>query len=405
MLNLNRKKENRKLEKYAVIAIIMAVSIGVSAFLCGCSDKESSDYTPAPSAIKPIQPTKTLVPSQPASESPSKAPDNPQEKSSVEYNEKILEINGRQNHVFLLTIDINDHDISVVPYLAFDRIFGFEYLQSMTEATGAIAAINSGFFFEYGLPSGLVVNNGVIISGGTGKFYSLIIDENGARFEIVKTAVSLNINGQEILLESYNKSPADSKTAVFSSAYGVTDRLGYFRRAMVIENDVVIDYKKVESPVDIPKDGYVVMLPADFAFETDPMGATGTVKFTPSYSDNTMAYECASLLVKDGESLVGDTMPWVGNLNHYDPRTCVGIMQDGRLGFVVIDGRRENYSSGITGRETADLMIELGFTDAAMLDGGGSSQMIYDGITMNSPSSGPNGRPIAGGFMIILDND
>ncbi|MCK5757606.1 MAG: phosphodiester glycosidase family protein [Clostridiales bacterium] len=402
---MNRKEENRKLDKYAVIAIIMAVSLGVSAFLCGCANKESSEFTPTPSATKPIQPTKTLVPSQPASESPTKAPDNPPEKSPVEYNEKILKINGRQNHVFLLTIDIRDYDISVVPYLAFDRIFGFEYLQSMTEATGALAGVNAGFFFEYGLPSGLVVNNGEIISGGTGKFYSLIIDENGAWFEIVKTTVNLNINGQEIQLESYNKSPGDSKTAVFSSAYGKTDRLGYFRRAMVIENDVITEYKKVESAVDIPKDGYVVMLPADFAFETDPMGANCTVEFTPSYSDSTMAYECASLLVKEGESLAGDTMPWVGNLNHYDPRTCVGIMQDGRLGFVVIDGRRENYSSGITGRETADLMIELGFIDAAMLDGGGSSQMIYDGITMNSPSSGPNGRPIAGGFMIILDND
>ncbi len=240
----------------------MAVSLGVSAFLCGCANKESSEFTPTPSATKPIQPTKTLVPSQPASESPAKAPNNPPEKSPVEYTEKILEINGRQNHVFLLTIDISNHDISVVPYLAFDRIFGFEYLQSMTEATGALAGVNAGFFFEYGLPSGLVVNNGEIISGGTGKFYSLIIDENGAWFEIVKTTVNLNINGQEIQLESYNKSPGDSKTAVFSSAYGKTDRLGYFRRAMVIENDVVTEYKKVESAVDIPKDGYVVMLPA-----------------------------------------------------------------------------------------------------------------------------------------------
>ncbi|MCD6323142.1 MAG: phosphodiester glycosidase family protein [Clostridiales bacterium] len=402
---MNRKEENRKLKKYAVIAIIMAVSLGISAFLCGCADRESSEYMPTPSATKPIQPTKTLVPSQLTSKSIAKEPENPPKKSPVEYSEKILEINGRLNHVFLLTIDIRDPDISVVPYLAFNRIFGFEYLQNMAEATGALAAVNAGFFFEYGLPSGLVVNSGEIISGGTGKFYSLIIDDSGPRFEIVKTQIKLNVNGQEIQLESYNKSPVGSKTAVFSSAYGTTDRLGYFRRAMVIENDVITEYKKVESAVDIPKDGYVVILPANFAFEANPIGANCTVEFNPSYSNSTMAYECASLLVKDGESLAGDTMPWVGNLNQYDPRTCVGIMQDGRLGFVVIDGRKENYSSGTTGRETADLMIELGFNDAAMLDGGGSSQMIYDGATTNSPSSGPDGRPIAGGFMIILNDD
>ena len=79
----------------------------------------------------------------------------------------------------------------------------------------------------------------------------------------------------------------------------------------------------------------------------------------------------------------------------------MGITNDGRLGFVVIDGRQNDYSSGTTGRETADVLIDLGFTDAVMLDGGGSSQMIIDGRTVNSPSSGPEGRPIAGGFMII----
>ena len=405
LLNLNRKEENRKLKKYAVIAIITAVSLGIFAFLCGCSEKEPSEYTPTSSTTKPIQPAETLTPNPPVSASPTKAPNNIPKKSPVEYTEKMLEINGRQNHVFLLAIDVGNPDISVVPYLAFDRIFGFEYLQSMTEATGAMAAVNAGFFFEYGRPSGLVVNNGEIISGGTDKFYSLIIKENDIRFEIVKTIVNLNINGQIIQIESYNKSPGVSKTAIFSSAYGATDRLGYYRRIIVIENDVVTEYKKVESAVDIPKDGYVIMLPVDFAFENDPMGAKCTVAFTPSYSVGTMAYECTSLLVKDGESLASDTMPWVRNLDHYDPRTCLGIMQDGRLGFVVIDGRGDNYSSGTTGRETADLMLELGFTDAVMLDGGGSSQMIYEGITVNRPSSGPDGRPIAGGFMIILDND
>lgn len=405
MLNLNKKRENRKIKKYAVIAIIAAVSLGVSAFLCGCSAKKTSEQTPEPTGNKSFEPSATIFPSQPATEIPVKETEVPLKKSPVEYYEKVLEINGRQNHIFMLIVDIKDPDISVVPYLAFNRIFGFEYLLSMAEATGAMSAVNAGFFFEYGLPSGLVVNNGEIISAGTGKFYSLIIDEAGARFEIVKTTISLSVNNQEIMLESFNKSPGGSKTAIFSSVYGETDRLGYFRRAMVIEDNVVTQYKKVESAVDIPSDGYVVMLPADFEIESDPLGANCAVKFTPSYNETTMAYECTSLLVKDGESLAGDTMPWVGNLNHYDPRTCVGILEDSRLGFVVIDGRKEDYSSGTTGRETADIMIELGFIDAVMLDGGGSSQMIYDGKTVNSPSSGPDGRPIAGGFMIIMNNE
>ena len=400
---MNRKKENRLINKKAILAIITAVSLGISAFLCGCADKAGETTSTEPTEIQTNQPTPTASESILPSPSPTSQTEQPLEPSPVSYEKKVLSINGRQNNVFLLKVDISDPDVSVIPYLAFDRIFGFEYLQGMAEATDAAAAVNAGFFFEYGLPSGLVVSNGEIISAGTGKFYSLVIEDGAARFEIIRTELSIEINGQVIEIESYNQSPGDSATAAFSDYYGATDRLGYLRRIVVIENNIVKEYRKSEAPADIPKNGYVIMLPADYEMESNPTGKPVTVKFTPSFGEDTMAYECASLLVEDGISLAGDTMPWVGNLNHYDPRTCVGVLDDGRLGFVVIDGRQPNNSSGTTGRETADLLIDLGFVDAVMLDGGASSQMIIDGLTVNSPSSGPEGRPIAGGFMVILN--
>lgn len=396
---MNKKEESKISNRIEVIAILTAVSLGVSAFLYGCSEKES-DINKTGSIRTPNYQTQSLLP---AAEEPSPGNEEGPSVNPVEYLEKILEVNGRQNHVFLLMVDLESPGVTVKPYLAFDRIYGFEYLQGMAEATGAIAAVNAGFFFEYGLPSGLFMSDGEIISAGTGKFYSLVIENKKARFEIVQTVLTLKINGIQLELESFNRPPGDSDFAAFSDYYGSTDRLGYFRTILTITDGVVSEYRVAESPVDIPKDGYVIMLPADFSFGFDPIGSEAQVDFEPTFNTGTMAYECSSMLVENGVSLAGDTMPWVGNLNHYDPRTCVGIMEDGRLGFVVIDGRQENYSSGTTGRETADMLINLGFTDAVMLDGGGSSQMIYNKITVNNPSSGPNGRPIAGGFMVIVD--
>lgn len=395
---MNKKEENKNFSKIAVIAILMAVSLGVSAFLCGCSEKKTKTEEPDFSDTPLEQPS--AIP-----ESPKPSPENEVTPAvdPVEYAEKILEVNGRQNHIFLLMIDLQNPRVTVKPYLAFNRIYGFEYLQGMTEATGAIAAVNAGFFFEYGLPSGLFVSDGEMFSEGSGKFYSLILENNKARFEIVKTEISLTVNDVKIKLEAFNRPPGNSEYALFSYSYGSTDRLGYIRTILTIKDGVVFEYRIAESAVSIPKDGYVVMLPADYSFEKNPVGSKAIIEFSPSFEAGTEAYECASMLVENGISLAGDTMPWVGNLNHYDPRTCVGIMKDGRLGFLVIDGRQENYSSGTTGRETADLLINLGFSDAVMLDGGGSTQMIYKGVTVNSPSSGPNGRPVAGGFMVIVD--
>lgn len=382
-----------------MIVILTAVSLGISAFLCGCSKKDA--VTNEPDNIKHIieEPQESVMESAaPFPEKKEKEFENP-----VEFVEKILEVNGRQNRVFLLMVDLKSPGVKVKPYLAFDRIFGFDYLQGMAEATGAAAAVNGGFFFEYGLPSGLFVSDGELISAGTGNFYSLILENDRARFEIVKTVISLKINERIIEFDSFNRPPEDSGFAVFSDYYGSTDRLGYLRTIMIVTNGVVVEYRTAETPVEIPKGGYVIVMPADYSVGSDPIGQEAQIEFEPSFDEGAMAYECSSMLIENGISLAGDVMPWVGNLNHYDPRTCVGIMKDGRLGFAVIDGRQENYSSGTTGRETADLLISLGFTDAVMLDGGGSSQMIYNGITVNSPSSGPNGRPIAGGFMVIVD--
>lgn len=376
----------------------MAVSLGVSVFLCACSEKrenkEANRPTITPGEVQSSMPIPALSPN------PTAQPVIPENNLSILYEKKILKVNGRQNHVHILTVDLTEPDITVMPYLAFDRIFGFEYLNEMAVRTGASASVNAGFFFEYGLPSGLYVKDGEMISAGTGKFYSLIIEKDRARFDEIKTSITLRINNESIELESFNRPPGDSATAVFSDAYGSTDRLGYLRKILSIENGVVTDYRTTESAEEIPEDGFIVMLPADFKFKTNPTGSNASIEFTPEFDEGTMAYECASMLVQDGKSLAGDMMPWVGNLNHYDPRTCVGILKDGKLGFVVIDGRRKD-STGTTGRETADILIDLGFIDAVMLDGGGSSQMIYKGETVNTPSSGPDGRPVAGGFMII----
>jgi len=65
---------------------------------------------------------------------------------------------------------------------------------------------------------------------------------------------------------------------------------------------------------------------------------------------------------------------------------------------VVVDGRQDGYSEGMTRRELADLMLELGCATALNLDGGGSSILLLadDSGTLqikNRPSDG-SPRPI-----------
>ncbi len=56
--------------------------------------------------------------------------------------------------------------------------------------------------------------------------------------------------------------------------------------------------------------------------------------------------------------------------------------------LVVVDGRDTGYSTGVTMTGLAEIMASLGATTAYNLDGGGSSEMWFDGEVVNQPSNG-----------------
>ncbi len=89
-------------------------------------------------------------------------------------------------------------------------------------------------------------------------------------------------------------------------------------------------------------------------------------------------------LLRDGEKqpIPGE---WA-NTRH--PRTLIGHFENGDLLFIVIDGRREGWSKGVTLEEAQKKLLEFNVRDAYNLDGGGSSTFYYDGEVLNRPSGG-----------------
>lgn len=79
------------------------------------------------------------------------------------------------------------------------------------------------------------------------------------------------------------------------------------------------------------------------------------------------------------------------------PRTAVGQSRNGRLIFLVADGRRRG-SVGLTVTELARTMSRLGAVTAVGFDGGGSSTMAFDGVALNTPSDG-GVRRVANGLL------
>lgn len=73
------------------------------------------------------------------------------------------------------------------------------------------------------------------------------------------------------------------------------------------------------------------------------------------------------------------------SIQESNPRTAVGMIEPNHFIFVVVDGRKENYSKGMTLSELAKTMENLGCVEAYNLDGGGSSTMYFMGRVVNNP--------------------
>ena len=94
------------------------------------------------------------------------------------------------------------------------------------------------------------------------------------------------------------------------------------------------------------------------------VGLTGLVPFTMGFGT---------------VQLLGGPVAW------WVPLVAVGVIGTNHLVFVVVDGRSEGYSEGVTMTELAEIMQGLGATTAYNLDGGGSSTMYFNGSLVNNP--------------------
>lgn len=96
-----------------------------------------------------------------------------------------------------------------------------------------------------------------------------------------------------------------------------------------------------------------------------------------------------TLLTEDG----GMSTSFDSYLTPKHPRCAIGYYEPGHYAFVIVDGRDEGYSSGMTMVELSELFSTMGCTVAYNLDGGRTAQMAYNDAIVNQPYK--NGRDIS----------
>ena len=110
-------------------------------------------------------------------------------------------------------------------------------------------------------------------------------------------------------------------------------------------------------------------------------GVWNTLSFGPALVNN-------SKVLSGIDQVEVDTNVGNHSIQGKQPRTAVGWVETNHLKLVVVDGRNEGYSRGVTMTELAQIMADLGCACAYNIDGGGSSAMYFNGSIINQPSNG-----------------
>ena len=96
------------------------------------------------------------------------------------------------------------------------------------------------------------------------------------------------------------------------------------------------------------------------------------------------AWAFGPALVQDGAAC--DTSS--SRIKVKNPRSAIGSYEPGHYCFIVVDGRQNGYSTGMTLDELANTFVSLGCVTAYNLDGGATAMMVFNGAVISQPTNG-----------------
>lgn len=158
------------------------------------------------------------------------------------------------------------------------------------------------------------------------------------------------------------------------------DYYGFRDTGIVIRNGVAYRDKGARQGLALRTDGSMTLYDETKTTAKALLadGVWNTLSFGPGIVDDGR--------VVDGiDAIEIDTNFGNHSIQGNQPRTAVGMVADNHFLLVVVDGRSEGYSRGMTMTELASTFVDLGASVAYNLDGGGSSAMIFNGRLVNNP--------------------
>ena len=301
--------------------------------------------------------------------------------------------------IYVLTVDLTESTLELKEVESKTEYGLKETVQKMLTDNGAVAGVNCDFFGmagSYSAGFGPVVRDGELISAGTSvnqekdQYAAYVLDENGnSVFTYFKTNATFTNGTQTMELASINKVTSMVFPIYFDqqAASSTADLDARFENLVkfVIQNGVITYISQPGETVQVPNNGYLIVMSADYRNNAASQYQVGNaaalqVTSTIDFDQIDTAFGGGGQLLTKGQEAAATDIVAAGR----QPRTAFGVSQDGTKAILmVVDGRGD--SIGATHGEMAALMLEYGAYEAMHLDGGGSSTMAVKTVDDTAP--------------------
>ncbi|MBU0687748.1 MAG: phosphodiester glycosidase family protein [Candidatus Margulisbacteria bacterium] len=281
-----------------------------------------------------------------------------------------------------------------------EKPFYIDTVSQIAKKHNAQAAINGTFFASNGLPLGILMINGELISYPVYERTALIFTDDGQTYIDNLMMKSFFHTQQGILYEitGINTQRPENGVTIFTPVFGKNTNTKKNGLEITVEDGRV---KRITlGSSDIPESGYVLSATGagiEYLANDIKVGEKidVTLRLVP-YNENLKSPLLHLLgggprLVKKGTSYISKHEEKFKQdvANGRRARSAVGITKDQKLLLVTVDQiKRSTQSVGANLEELANLMIFLGAIDAMNLDGGGSSTLVVNDQVINHPSGG-----------------
>ncbi len=327
-----------------------------------------------------------------------------------------------------LKVNIKQPGVKVGAFVGNDRIQSVgggkdrETVSSAAARKGAVAGINGDFFPWTGDPLGFTVVDGRIVSEPyTGRPAFGITRSGQILLGVVKMGLTFEFdNGRWLKPNGVDRPLGAGELLVYEREWGMNTGAGADTAELILRMDwaqltetgscqAVVEKilpKGENSP--IPGDGIVLvangprvreLLDAAEGQKSVKVGLILQDELNRSWLGVHNAVGGWPMILRDNTYMPHEADAGQKKFSQTrHPRTAVGVTKNGSLLLAVVDGRQIT-GGGASLRDLAQIMSDLGCTEAMNLDGGGSSTMVVRGLVINSPSDGKQ-RAVASGVLL-----